>query len=769
MINTARVTALVFIFLSPAWADTVSPLLARGYVAMPQPQAVRLGTSDFEFTRDWVVERQGVAPGDAAVEVLNDELARRYHVKLTNSGRGAGTLRLIVAPNSARVGEAQDRDRKVLAQQAFMIELSRDRVTIAANAPPGLYYGIVTFLQLLKPRDGALMLPEGQIEDWPDLQTRLLYWDDAHHLERIDVLKQAIRQAAFFKMNGFVIKLEGHFQYKSAPALVEPHALSPAQLQELTDYGLRHHVQVIPYLDAPGHIAFILKHPEYTSLREYPESNYELCATNPESYKLLSGMFQDLLDANKGVDYFYLSTDEPYYVGLADNAQCHEASRAKELGSVGKLLAEFVTRTAKYLQDRGRTVVFWGEFPMKPADIAALPPHIVNGETYGPQFDPLFRKYGIREMIYTSSEGEEKLFPEYFPLPGSRRIHQGAPASRRVADSFQKIAFDPARKNADLIGSLNAGWADMGLHPETFWLGYATAAAAAWHPGSPDPAESVAAFYPLFYGHRVSQMDRVYQLMSTQAQFWSDSWETSPSSARKPIWGNSNGVYEKPRPARDQNIPLPPVPAADLSYNSEWTAQNAQRLELAAGFLSENDELLGLLHDNLPRCDLNSYNLEVFLSIAELYRQNLEMLQSVARMDGLLRSAADAAGKNQAKQAVASLDQVLQQAKLIRYSRNRVLADATQTWYKSWLPRVVEANGRRFLHELDDVKDHLPDRTVDMTYLVYRELLLPFGDWVEQVRSVRNHYANAHGLPAQNASFAWQDLSPLYPRLESPE
>ena len=117
------------------------------------------------------------------------------------------------------------------------------------------------------------------------------------------------------------------------------------------------------------------------------------------------------------------------------------------------------------------------------------------------------------------------------------------------------------------MGSINAGWADMGLHPETFWLGYATSAAAAWHPGAPDPAESMAAFYPLFYGHRVSQMDRVYQLMSTQAQFWSDSWETSPSSARKPIWGNSNGPFEQPRPARDQSIPLPPVPAADLGVS----------------------------------------------------------------------------------------------------------------------------------------------------------------------------------------------------------
>ena len=763
---------LSILWLTPGWAGTMSPLFSRGYTVLPQPQAVRLGVSDFVFTSAWKLELQGVTPGDSAVQMLHEELARRFLLKLANSGsapgRVAGTLRLVVAAGSARVGEAQDRDREVLAREAYKIDLSPERVTISANAPAGLYYGGVTFVQLLKPRNGTLALPEGQIEDWPDLQRRQIYWDDAHHLDRMDTLKQAIRQAAFFKINGFVIKLEGHFQYKSAPALVEPQALSPAELQELTDYGLRHHVQLIPYLDSPAHIAFILKHPEYARLREYPENNYELCVTNPDSYKLLFGMFQDLLDANKGASYFYLSTDEPYYIGLANNAQCQEASRAKELGSVGKLLAEFITRTANYLHDRGRTVVFWGEYPLKPEDIAALPAHVVNGEVYGPRFDPVFRKQGIREMIYTSSEGEEKLFPEYFPLPASKRLRQDRPA-RRVFDTFQKIAYDTSRKDADLMGMINAGWADMGLHAETFWLGYATAGAAGWHPGSADPSESMATFYPLYYGHRIAGMDRVYQLMSAQAQFWSDSWETANSTARKPIWGNSTGPFNPPRPAHDQTLPLPPVPAADLSYRSEWAAQNAKRLELAAGFLPENDEVIGLLHGNLPRADLNLYNLEVFLSVARLCRQNLEMLQALGRMDALLRTAADAAGKNQSRAAVSSLDQALQQAWAIRYARNRTLADTIETWYKSWQPRVTEANGRRFLHELDDVKDHLPDRTVDMSYLVYRELQLPFGEWVEQVRAVRNQYAQAHSLPVANERFDWKDLAPVNRGTPPPE
>ena len=243
-------------------------------------------------------------------------------------------------------------------------------------------------MQLLKPEHGKLWLPEGEIEDWPDLELRIMYWDDAHHLEHLDALKAALRQASFYKINGFAIKLEGHFQYQHAPAIVEPYALTPAELQELTDYGLKYHVELIPYLDGPSHDSFILKHPEYAKLREYPDNNYEFCVTNPETYRLFEGMFEDLLAANKGSRHFVLSTDEAYYVGLADNEQCREAERAKQLGSVGKVLAEFVTRTAGYLHDRGRTVLFWGEYPLKPDDIGALPNYLINGEVYGPRVRP---------------------------------------------------------------------------------------------------------------------------------------------------------------------------------------------------------------------------------------------------------------------------------------------------------------------------------------------------------------------------------------------
>ena len=758
-----RTAALMFgigMGIIVAQAATVSPLFSRGFTVLPQPQEVSLGPADFKFSAEWRLELSpGVAADSVAPATLREDLKSRFNLTLEPAGRTRGkVVRLRLTPGAIAIGPAQDRDKEVLAAQAYELDLKDDVIDITGNAAAGLFYGVETFVQLLKPQDGSLWLPQAHVKDWPDLQLRTIYWDDAHHLDRFDELKRAIRQAAFYKVNGFAIKLEGHFQFKSAPAVTEPQALSPAELQELTDYGLRYHVQLIPYLDAPAHIAFILKHPEYAHLREYPDSNYEICATNPDSVKLMLGMFHDLMDANKGVRYIILSTDEPYYIGLTDNAQCHEAARAKELGSVGKLLAEFVTKVADDLHARGRTVQFWGEYPMETSDVASLPKHLVNGEIYGPKFDPLFKAHGIRSTFYISIEGEEKLFPDYAILPASARLHPGRATDTHINSNFEMISYGPARQNADLMGVFVAGWADMGLHPETFWLGWVVTAAMGWHPGTPDPSESIGTFFPLFYGPDARNMGRIYELMSRQAQFWNDSWETTVSTSRKPIFGNSDHVYNPRRPVHDQTLPLPPVPSPEyLQSQSNWSRDNSRRLELAAQARAENQELLGLLYANLRHVAHNRYNLEVFVSIARLCRQNLDMLDDLAQVSGHLEAAQSAATNQQPQAAVDSIDQALDAAESIRKERNRVYQDTLETWYKSWLPRVEQANGRRYLHDLDDVKDHLPDRTADMSYLIYRELLLPLGDWAKAVESARNQFAQKHGLAVRTGEFNWKD------------
>ena len=754
-------------------AETLSPLSARGYNVLPVPQKVVLGSQDFTLADGWqLVLGSGIIVDEVSVESLKEKLAERFHLGLTESktARGVGgIIRLTVAPGSVEIGEATDRKKEGLARQAYRLSLKPREISLTANAAPGLFYGVQTLVQLIHPQGGRLLLPEGEITDWPDLEMRIIYWDDAHHLEPLPILKQALRQASFYKINGFAIKLEGHFQYKNAAPLVEPYALSPVELQELTDYGLRYHVQVIPYLDGPAHIAFILKHPEYAGLREFPESNYEACITNPDTYKLYFGMFDDLLDANKGGKYFVLSTDEPYYVGLAKNGQCNEVDRAKELGSVGKVLAEFVTKTSNYLHERGRTVLFWGEYPLKPPDIDSLPSHLVNSEVYGPEFDPVFKAHGIRQMIFTSTVGwKEFFFSNYYLLPAADHlpgssggayepVREGPGYVGQMLDTIEK---NPARKNADLMGTFVAGWADTGIHPEVMWLGYATGSAAGWRPKAASEQELINSFFPLFYGLGATKMGRVYQLMSEQGQFWKESWEALASAARTPIWGDWDRINNPPQPAEDQTLPLPPVPSNEvLTLSYDWAGMNERRLQLAGRFLAENDELLDLLHENMGSVEFNRYNLELYIGIAQLYRQNVEMLIDLGRINTALQAAQAAAAKPDPKQAVAAVDRALDLAEHIWKERNRAYANAVTTWYKSWYPRVAEANGRRFLDKVDDVKDHLPVRTVDMTYLIYRQLLYPFGEWATSVQAVRNRYAEAHQLPTRTGAWDWKDTS----------
>ena len=134
------------------------------------------------------------------------------------------------------------------------------------------------------------------------------------------------------------------------------------------------------------------------------------------------------------------------------------------------------------------------------------------------------------------------------------------------------------------------------------------------------------------------------------------------------------------------------------------------------------------------------------------------MIDGIRHIDEALASASKLRAKD-AKQALREVDRALDTAHSIQQQRNEVLKNAETTWYKSWHPRVSEANGRRFLHELDDVKDHLPDRTVDMSYLVYREKLLPFGEWVNAILTARNQFAAAHHLPRRDERFDWSDLT----------
>ncbi len=753
---------------------------------LPVPQQVSFSEQLFFLNDSWFIDfTTNIQEDDPALRSLISELNDRFNIKIrlqetAKKNNSRQIIRMTVKEGSVLIGKATDKNRAALQKQAYRLKLNSAEIAITANAPNGLFYGVQTLLQLVKSEKGQAFLPEGEIVDWPDIDLRMIYWDDAHHLERFDAMKRAIRQASYYKINAFALKLEGHFQFENAKPIVEPYAYTPAEYQELTDYAKAHYVELVPYLDAPAHISFILKHPEYADLRTFPNSNYEFSVTNPKSDELLLGMFDNLMEANKGGKYILFSTDEAYYVGKSES----EKKRSEELGGDGIMYAEYITRIGNKLHEKGRTVIIWTEYPLTPSDIRLLPSHLVNG-VYAARFyarnsddiwTPKFKEHGMRQLIYNATQGVEPLFPNYYKLPEKNpltgntslnltdnELKQSDISKGNVGDVLEGISSSIAAGRSDFMGVVVAAWGDSGLNPETFWLGYAACSAAGWNSKSMTSKDLTNRFFNSFYGNKTVSMENVYRLLSTQAEFYDKSWEWSSSQNRTPIFGrsikifgNDKGAFEEPITAQDQTLPALPVPSAtDLSLNTDWNSKNKERLLAAEEFLMENNELMNLLQENLIRVDYQHYNLQVLRSVAQLCRQNLNMLLDLQRVNDFLNLSYSIASTNPAV-AVSLIDQALDQVKKIRDERNEVLQTVTTVWYQDWYPRVAEANGRKYLDQVDDVKDHLPVRTVDMSYLIYRQLKYPLGKWAEEVADARNQFAKRNNLPASTETFKWE-------------
>jgi hexosaminidase len=745
--------------------DKVASALAPGAGLLPVPQKVAFIHERNLLDDSWSISTPAnISSTHPAVLSLTAELKERFGVRLKNRRGGTGrSIQLAIKPGAVAIGPTTDTNRTALKQQAYNIKLERGRILITANDAPGLFYGVQTLVQLLQRENGKTFFTGGEIVDWPDMDLRMIYWDNAHHLEKLDEMKRAIRQASYYKINAFTLKLEGHFRFKTAKSIVEPYAYTAADYAELSEYAKAHYVELVPWIDGPAHITFILKHPEYKHLRAFSNSNYEFDVMNPDSDKLLLGMFDELMEANKGGKYLLFSTDEAYYIGKSPA----EKKRAEELGGNGKLLAEYITRIANKLHAKGRKVIIWAEYPLAVNDINSIPSHIING-VYNKDWAPKIKAHGMRQLIYTSTQGVEPHFPNYHKLPAKKPApvnravvltddeeQQGELAKGRVGEVLNGITTTIAAGNADLMGVIVAAWGDAGLNPETFWLGYAAGAAAGWNNKGMTAQDLSNRFYNSFYGRNNVNMDRVYQLLSTQADFWDKSWDWQLSNWRTPIFGNSYKIYDTPRLAKDQTLPLLPVSGSNLSFDNTWNNNNKARLEAAEKYLQENNELMQLLNENIHQVDYQHYNLQVLHSVALLCRQNLNMLLELKRVNNLLDISSQLASANPAA-AVTLVDQVLDRARCIRDQRNEVLQSITTTWYQGRHPRVAEANGRKFVNQVDDVKDHQPVRTIDMSSLIYRQLKYPLGKWADDVLKARNQFAKTHDLPLRSDRLDWE-------------
>ncbi|HUU26954.1 MAG TPA: beta-N-acetylhexosaminidase [archaeon] len=708
-------------------------LRSMGYSLIPAPQKVTLDGGQVTVDCTWDVVSE-VAGDHIALRRLGSGARELHGLDFSGTGKGRVILRL-------EPGAVMEAANPALKEQAYRLRISPSLIEVTGNGDAGLFYGVQSLLQLLRGEPGGpCFAPSGTIVDWPALELRFIHWDTKHHQDRPETLRRYLDWAAFFKVNAIGFEIEDKYEYPRHPVIGAPGAFTRQEMQELTAYALERFIQLVPQIQAPAHMAYVLKHDQFAHLRS-DGSNYQACMCDEEAMELIQDMYQDLIDATPGMKYFHASTDEVYYAGI-----CKKCRRPYNDENRSQAWVDYVRRMHSWLAERGRRMLCWVEYPLLAEQILQLPQDLLDGVTYpDPEYIRNKNKVGMEGLAYSSIQGSELLFPNYFPC-----TYRGVENSGRLTEIPQAVP-DRRALGARLIGTYAAAWDDSGLHNETFWLGWATVAQYGWTPDKPALEQSVADFMDVFYAPGNGDMTEIYRSLIEGARFFESSLDRVPSAEAPPAYGNP---YGKGRNTTRIDLRLEPPalpfgwdmyiiaePTFSRRYGQILARAREQRLQL--------DRTIYALEGRLDRKVRNRYNLDVLLSIACFERHFVEMLLGLERVEKLCLEASKAFSEEDARRAAGHMVAAHNQVKKILEDRSEMWGRLKAVWGKSRFEKGREFGGRKFVHKLDDLKDHFADRRPGLEYMLAPYERMGLEDWNRRLAGFIESFAKSHGFEPQ--------------------
>src|SRR5579864_7117374 len=153
----------------------------RPLTLVPEPKEVQLRDGGFQVgPRTKIFVLLGHQSEDRiAAETLAEEVANQSGLKLDIQGMKAagkaedGAIVLARLQDSrvkrflARNGLRAD---QVIGEDGYLLFSDKSHLIVAANSGQGLFYGVQTLRQLLRPVGKGLICPAVGIRDWPSLQ-----------------------------------------------------------------------------------------------------------------------------------------------------------------------------------------------------------------------------------------------------------------------------------------------------------------------------------------------------------------------------------------------------------------------------------------------------------------------------------------------------------------------------------------------------------------------------------------------------------------------
>ncbi|MBI2298731.1 MAG: beta-N-acetylhexosaminidase [Armatimonadetes bacterium] len=332
-------------------AFAVKPEEPQGLPTLiPQPREVTPGTGWFAIRRNTpiIAGRQPSAAKLRSVKALQDELQARFGLALpVRADRGERDEGGIVLSQGKAASHAE----------GYVLQAVPHLASVRGDDEAGLYWGVQTLLQLLQPGPDGPRVPAVIIRDWPDFALRgahlCLGEHDLKFAERL-----ISRVLPRYKLNCVVLEIES-IQWKSHPELSQK-GPTPEDLGRLAQVCREHFIEPIPQIQSGGHCDYwLFRDGKHRELAENPERPYNYCPSNPDTYKLMFELYDEVWQAMRP-KWFHLGHDE-----LDDDYGICPRCKGKDPAA---LFAGDVKQLHDWWAAKGVPVMVWGDMLLAPVD-----------------------------------------------------------------------------------------------------------------------------------------------------------------------------------------------------------------------------------------------------------------------------------------------------------------------------------------------------------------------------------------------------------------
>jgi hexosaminidase len=384
--------------------------ISQNISLIPAPVQLTKGQGSFTLNSATLV----VVPAkEAEIRKLADYLlskikpATGYDLKITESGENGIVFQLNQKPEPS------------LGKEGYTLDATNSRLTIKANTPAGLFYGIQSLLQLLpkeienqKAVTGInWQIPAVNIVDYPRFAWRGIMLDVSRHFFDKEFVKEYIDQLARYKFNRFHWHLTDdngwRLEIKSYPKLTQEGAwrvprtgtfgtntapkpgekptyggfYTQEDVREIVQYAKERYVEILPEIDVPGHsMAAIAAYPELcvtkdSTIQVNPGSNFSkwfghgkfemyidnaLNPTDENVYKFLDKVFGEVATLFP-FEYIHMGGDECFKGYWERDPGVQAFMKKNNIKNGEELQSYFSKRVTKIITDKKKKVIGWDE------------------------------------------------------------------------------------------------------------------------------------------------------------------------------------------------------------------------------------------------------------------------------------------------------------------------------------------------------------------------------------------------------------------------